>query len=80
MTGSLLRAGATIDSGDYSKPFQPLDFTEAAIDAIVSARRDADVDLDIVGAIENLVDRQVADGHDADSSERMFESLNPRAA
>ncbi|MFI7666094.1 NAD(P)-dependent oxidoreductase [Nocardia sp. NPDC049526] len=80
MTGSLPRAGATIDSGDYSKPFQPLDFTKAAVDAIVSASRDAGVDLDIVGAIKNLVDRQVADGYGADSSERMFESLNPRAA
>ncbi|WP_433622969.1 NAD(P)-dependent oxidoreductase [Nocardia sp. CA-120079] len=80
MTGSLPRAGATIDSGDYSKPFQPLDFTKAAVDAIVSASRDAGVDLDIVGAIKNLVDRQVAGGHGADSSERIFESLNPRAA
>jgi 3-hydroxyisobutyrate dehydrogenase-like beta-hydroxyacid dehydrogenase len=80
MTGSLPRAGATIDSGDYSKPFQPLDFTKAAVDAIVSASRDAGVDLDIIGAIKNLVDRQVADGHGGDSSERMFESLNPRAA
>lgn len=80
MTGSLPRAGATIDSGDYSKPFQPLDFTKAAVDAIVSTSRDAGVDLDIVGAIKNLVDRQVADGYGAHSSERMFESLNPRAA
>ncbi|WP_062991204.1 NAD(P)-dependent oxidoreductase [Nocardia anaemiae] len=80
MTGSLSRAGATIDSGDYSKPLQPLDFTKAAVDAIVSASRDAGVDLDVVGAIKNLVDRQVADGYGADSSERMFESLNPRAA
>ncbi|MEV6137939.1 NAD(P)-binding domain-containing protein [Nocardia sp. NPDC051990] len=80
MTGSLPQAGATIDSGDYSKPFQPLDFTKAAVDAIVSASRDAGVDLDIIGAIKNLVDRQVADGYGAQSSERMFESLNPRAA
>ncbi|MFX0579470.1 NAD(P)-dependent oxidoreductase [Nocardia nepalensis] len=80
MTGSLPRAGATIDSGDYSKPFQPLDFTKAAVDAIVSASRDAGVDLDIIGVIRNLVDRQVADGHGAESTERMFESLNPRAA
>ncbi|WP_433598977.1 NAD(P)-dependent oxidoreductase [Nocardia sp. CA-135953] len=79
MTGSLPRAGATIDSGDYSKPFQPLDFTKAAVEAIVSASRDAGVALDIVGAIKNLVDHQVAGGHGSDSSERMFESLNPRA-
>ncbi|WP_433734715.1 NAD(P)-dependent oxidoreductase [Nocardia sp. CA-129566] len=78
MAGSLPRAGATIDSGDYSKPFQPLDFTKAALDAIVSASRDAGVDLDVIGAIKNLVDRQVADGYGAQSSERMFESLHPR--
>lgn len=78
MTGSLPRAGATIDSGDYSKPLQSLDFTKAALDAIVSASRDAGVDLDIIGAIKNLVDRQVADGYGAQGSQRIFESLNPR--
>lgn len=80
MTAALPRAGATIDSGDYSKPFQSLDFTKAAVDSIVSASRDAGVDLDIVGAIKNLVDRQVAFGYGADSSERMFESLSPHSA
>ncbi|MFQ6327525.1 NAD(P)-dependent oxidoreductase [Nocardia sp. CWNU-33] len=77
MTASLPRAGAQIDTGDYTTVFQSLDFTKAAIDAIVSASRDAGVDLDIVGPLKNLVDRQVADGYGAESTERMFESLNP---
>lgn len=79
MTGSLPIAGAKIDSGDYSIPFQPLTFTKAALDTIVSASRNAGVDLDVIGPIKNLVDRQVADGYGAQSSERIFESLNPQA-
>ncbi|MEV6430489.1 NAD(P)-binding domain-containing protein [Nocardia sp. NPDC051463] len=77
MTASLPRAGAQIDTGDYTTVFQSLDFTKAAMDAIVAASRDAGVDLDIVGPLKNLVDRQVADGYGAESTERMFESLNP---
>ncbi|WP_280460929.1 NAD(P)-dependent oxidoreductase [Nocardia carnea] len=70
-------AGEQIDSGDYSVPFQSLNFTKAAVDAIVSASRDAGVDLDIIGPVKNLVDRQVAAGYGHESSERMFESLHP---
>lgn len=76
---TLSAAGAQIDSGDYSVPFQSLNFTKAAVDTIVSASRDAGVDLDIVGAVKNLVDRQVAAGYGHESSERMFESLHPPA-
>jgi 3-hydroxyisobutyrate dehydrogenase-like beta-hydroxyacid dehydrogenase len=76
MTSSLPVAGAQIDAG-YPTVFQTLHFTKAALDAIVSASRDAGVDLDIVRPLENLVDRQIADGHGAESTERMFESLNP---
>jgi 3-hydroxyisobutyrate dehydrogenase-like beta-hydroxyacid dehydrogenase len=77
MTASLPVAGAQIDTGDYTNVFQSLDFTKAALDAIVSASRHAGVDLDIVGPLKNLVDRQVADGYGTESTERMFESLNP---
>ncbi|RBO88314.1 NAD(P)-dependent oxidoreductase [Nocardia puris] len=79
MTASLPEAGAQIDSGDYTTVVQPLDFTKAALDAIVSASRDAGVDLDIIGAVRDLVDRQVAAGHGKLSSELMFESLHPPA-
>lgn len=74
---TLPAAGEQIDSGDYSVPFQSLNFTKAAVDAIVSASRDAGVDLDIIGPVKNLVDRQVAAGYGHESSERMFESLHP---
>lgn len=77
MLGSFAIAGKQIDSGDYSVPFQPLTFTKAAVDTIVSASREAGVDLDVIGPVQNLVDRQVAAGYGAESSERMFESLNP---
>lgn len=42
-----------IDSGDYTAPFQPLDFHKPAVDAIVRASRDAGVALDIVAPIKN---------------------------
>lgn len=71
--------GAKIDTGDYREVTQDLRFTKAALDAIVAASRDAGVDLDIIGAVRNLVDRQIADGHGAESTERKFESLNPPA-
>ncbi|WP_228002364.1 NAD(P)-dependent oxidoreductase [Nocardia australiensis] len=76
MTASLPVAGAQIDAG-YPTVFQSLDFTKAALNAIVSTSRDAGVGLDIVGPLENLVDRQIAEGHGAETTERMFESLNP---
>lgn len=74
---TLPQAGATIDAGDYTVPHQPLTFTKAALDAIVTASRDAGVDLDIIGAVRNLADRQIAAGHGGQSSERMYESLLP---
>lgn len=77
MLSSLPVAGARIDTGDYSEVLQPLTFTKAALDAIVSASRGAGVDLDIIGPVRNLVDRQIAAGHGAESSERIFEGLNP---
>ncbi|MFC8527512.1 NAD(P)-dependent oxidoreductase [Nocardia sp. NPDC057227] len=80
VTGSLPEIGAKIDSADYAEPFQPLTFTKAALDAIVGASREAGVDLDIIGAVRNLADRQIAAGFGGHSSERMFESLNPPAA
>ncbi|MFC8043606.1 NAD(P)-dependent oxidoreductase [Nocardia sp. NPDC057353] len=77
MAGSLPEAGALIDTGDYSEPVQSLTFTKAALDAIVGASREAGVDLDIIGAVRNLADRQIAAGFGGHSSERMFESLLP---
>lgn len=79
MLPALPVAGARIDTGDYSEVLQPLTFTKTALDAIVSASRGAGVDLDIIGPVRDLVDRQVAAGHGAESSERIFESLNPPA-
>lgn len=76
---TLPAAGEQIDGGDYSVPFQSLNFTKAAVDAIVSASRAAGVDLDIIGPVQNLIDRQVAAGYGHESSERMFESLHPPA-
>ncbi|MFI9505257.1 NAD(P)-dependent oxidoreductase [Nocardia sp. NPDC052566] len=79
MTRSMPYLGADIDKGDYTNPIQDLNFTKAGVDAVVETSRDAGVDLDVIGAVRNLIDRQVAAGHGTDSAARMFESLNPPA-
>jgi len=79
MLPSLSAAGARIDTGDYTEVSQPLTFTKTALDAIVSASRGAGVDLDVIGPVRDLVDRQIAAGYGAESSERAFESLDPPA-
>ncbi|MBF6174056.1 NAD(P)-dependent oxidoreductase [Nocardia blacklockiae] len=78
---SLPAQGHVIDSGDYTHPVQDLRFTKTALDAIVRASRDAGVALDVLRPVQALVDRQIADGHGAEATERMYEGLPaPRAA
>ncbi|MEV0697600.1 NAD(P)-binding domain-containing protein [Saccharopolyspora sp. NPDC050389] len=60
-----------IEAGDRAGG-QSLDFTKAALDAIVRASREAGVGLDVVGPLKALVDRQVADGHGAESFDAVF--------
>ncbi|RJO69951.1 NAD(P)-dependent oxidoreductase [Nocardia panacis] len=77
MTFSLPTVGKRVDSGDYSDPEQDLYFTKSAVDAIVATSRAAGVDLDIIGAVRDLIDRQIASGHGREGWERIFESLRP---
>ncbi|QIS12381.1 NAD(P)-dependent oxidoreductase [Nocardia arthritidis] len=67
---------ATIDSGDYeSQIFQPIEFHKPAVDAIVRAGRDAGVRVDIIGQVQNLIDRQIADGDGRKAFEHTIEAL-----
>ncbi|RCV50691.1 NAD(P)-dependent oxidoreductase [Marinitenerispora sediminis] len=69
-----------VDTGDYTTDVQSLDFNKAAVDAIVRASRDAGVGLDAIAPVKALIDRQVADGHGAESFNRIFEGLKPVSA
>ncbi|WP_040786632.1 NAD(P)-dependent oxidoreductase [Nocardia pneumoniae] len=76
MTQTLPLQGQAIDAADYTGPsIQPIAFHKAALDAINRASRDADVTLDFVAPLKNLLDRQVADGHGHLAFERTFEEL-----
>ncbi|MDS1272420.1 NAD(P)-binding domain-containing protein [Lipingzhangella sp. LS1_29] len=71
---------ATVDSGDYSTEVQDLDFTKAALDAIVRASSEAGAELDVIAPIQSLVYRQVMAGHGAEAFQRMVETLAPAPA
>ncbi|MEU2038947.1 NAD(P)-dependent oxidoreductase [Nocardia niwae] len=75
MTGSLPHQGAVIDTAAYTDPVQSIAFHKAALDAINRASRDANITLDFVAPLKNLLDRQVADGRGALGFERTFEEL-----
>jgi 3-hydroxyisobutyrate dehydrogenase-like beta-hydroxyacid dehydrogenase len=75
MAQSLPHQGAVIDTAAYSDPIQSIAFHKSALDAIHRASRDANVTLDFVAALKNLLDRQVADGRGALGFERTFEEL-----
>ncbi|WP_216907531.1 NAD(P)-dependent oxidoreductase [Nocardia noduli] len=75
MAHGLPEYGRTIDSGDYTTDVQHLGFQKAALDAIVTASRDAGIALDVIAPVKNLIDRQVADGHGDLAFARTFEEL-----
>lgn len=75
MAGLIPAYAAVIDSGDYTDDAQPARFHKPAFDAIVRASRDADVALDIVAPIKNLIDRMIADGRAESGLERIAEEL-----
>ncbi|WP_159843623.1 NAD(P)-dependent oxidoreductase [Nocardia sp. CY41] len=75
MAESLPHQGAVVDAAAYTDPVQSIAFHKAALDAISRASREANVTLDFVAPLKNLLDRQVADGRGALGFERTFEEL-----
>lgn len=77
MAAGVAHEAEAMDTGDYSAQEQSLDFTKSAVDAIVRSSRAAGVGLDVINPVKALIDAQVADGHGAKASGRIFEALRP---
>ena len=75
MTASISDDAQMIDSGDYSTDAQDLEFTKTAVDTIVRASAEADVNADVLAPIGELIDRQIANGHGRGHFVRMIESI-----
>ncbi|TDE10967.1 NAD(P)-dependent oxidoreductase [Jiangella asiatica] len=72
---SLPAAAELIDSGDYTTDVQSVDFNKAALDRIVQVSMDHGIGVDVVAPIKALLDRQVAEGHGAESFDRIVEGI-----
>ncbi|TDD64586.1 NAD(P)-dependent oxidoreductase [Jiangella aurantiaca] len=80
MTASLPYAAAFVDSGDYTTDVQSVEFNKAALDVIVQASVDQGVAPDLVAPIQELLARQLAEGHGEESFDRIIESIRSRPA
>lgn len=78
MTGALPYAATFVDSGDYTTDVQSVEFNKAALDVIVQASRDQGVAPDLVAPIQDLLARQLAEGHGKEAFDRIIESIRPR--
>ncbi|WP_280235934.1 NAD(P)-dependent oxidoreductase [Nocardia cyriacigeorgica] len=63
MAAAMPMEGQIIDARAYSDGGQNIYFLEAAIDAIVRAGHDAKVSQEFLTPLQNVVNRQIADGH-----------------
>lgn len=80
MTTSLPYAAQFVDSGDYTTDVQSIEFNKSALDVIVQASRDQGIAVDLVAPIQELLARQLADGHGKESFDRIIESIRTRPA
>jgi 3-hydroxyisobutyrate dehydrogenase-like beta-hydroxyacid dehydrogenase len=77
MTVSLPYAAAFVDSGDYTTDVQSVEFNKSALDVIVQASRDQGIAPDLVAPIQDLLARQLAEGHGKEAFDRIIESIRP---
>jgi 3-hydroxyisobutyrate dehydrogenase-like beta-hydroxyacid dehydrogenase len=76
MTGSLAGLAATVDAEGYALPGQQsLEFTEAALATLVAASLEADVVVDVLRPVHDIVRRQIAAGYGDQGTARIFEEL-----
>ena len=76
MTGGLAHHAAFIDAGDYATADeQTIAFNKSAFDTIVQASREEGVAVDFVAPLQELLARQLAEGHGAASFARVFEGI-----
>ena len=76
MTGGFAHNAPAIDARDYTTTGeQTIAFNKAALDTIVRASRDEGVAVDLLAPLQELLARQLADGHGAASFARIFEGI-----
>jgi 3-hydroxyisobutyrate dehydrogenase-like beta-hydroxyacid dehydrogenase len=76
MTGGFAHNAPAIDARDYTTTGeQTIAFNKAALDTIVQASRDEGLAVDFVAPLQELLARQLADGHGAASFARVFEGI-----
>jgi 3-hydroxyisobutyrate dehydrogenase-like beta-hydroxyacid dehydrogenase len=76
MTGAFAHNAAYIDSGDYTAADeQTIAFNKSGFDTLVQASREEGIAVDLVAPLQELLARQLAEGHGAASSARIFEGI-----
>jgi 3-hydroxyisobutyrate dehydrogenase-like beta-hydroxyacid dehydrogenase len=76
MTGGLAHNAAYIDSGDYTAADeQTIAFNKSGFDTLVQASREEGLAVDLVAPLQELLARQLAEGHGAASFARIFEGI-----
>jgi 3-hydroxyisobutyrate dehydrogenase-like beta-hydroxyacid dehydrogenase len=76
MTGGLAHNAAFMDAGDYATADeQTIAFNKSAFDTIVQASREEGIGVDFVAPLQELLARQLAEGHGAASFARVFEGI-----
>lgn len=76
MTGQLAGLAATVDAENYAGAGQQsLEFTEAALDSLVTASLDQGIGAEVLRPVQDIVRRQVAAGYGRQGTARIFEEL-----
>ncbi|CUU56250.1 3-hydroxyisobutyrate dehydrogenase [Parafrankia irregularis] len=76
MTGQLPALAATVDAEDYAGAGQQsLEFTEAALAALVTASVETGVNADVLRPVHDIVRRQITAGYGRQGTARIFEEL-----
>lgn len=76
MTGQLADLAAIVDAKDYAGAGQQsLEFTEAALDSLVTASLDQGVNVEVLRPVHDIARRQVAAGYGRQGTARIFEEL-----
>lgn len=76
MTGQLAGLAAAVDAEDYAGAGQQsLEFTEAALDSLVTASLDQGVNVEVLRPVHDVVRRQIAAGYGRQGTARIFEVL-----
>lgn len=72
---SLAQKAAEVDRGDYATQVSTLSVNQAAIAHLIDASQERGINADMMLAIQGLIDRRVADGHESESLASLIEAI-----